>query len=57
MKLFVINKKVSHLLSYHYTCGVKYLSAKLALHNVRPDKSNHSQGVNGGHNVTFNCSF
>ena len=52
-----MNKKVSHLLIYHFTCSVKYLSAKLALHNVRPDKSNHSQGVNGSHNVTHNCSF
>ena len=65
IKLFLINKKVSHLLIYHCTCSVKYLSAKLALHNVRPDKSNHSQGVNGSHNVTLNvthnvthnCSF
>ena len=57
IKLFVINKKVSHLLIYHCTCSVKYLSAKIALHNVRPDKSNHSQGVNGSHNVTQNCSF
>ena len=57
IKLFVINKKVSHLLIYHCTCSVKYLSAKFALHNVRPDKSNHSQGVNGSHNVTHNCSF
>ena len=61
IKLFLINKKVSHLLIYHCTCSVKYLSAKIALHNVRPDKSNYSQWVNGSHNVTHNvthnCSF